>query len=242
MRRNKLWHVLCAFRLAGFLAEILTADTDLDPLVGAIRLSTTAKNNLDIDFFFDIVYTSLFEQNRGAYTYPAETTDSSARMTQWSCLFSQSHRRFFSNTVNSWQFDQIFLSLEVEPQGKLSFDFDENSINGTCVEVRKTMSDRQAADRTVSAFNQSFLSCASQRASQRWVAHKVLSWIWISNFLEFSNFHRTLNFRTYSVPNSQNTAIQKCQFSEKCNILGKSRKNLVKIYQKYNKTLTKIAN
>ena len=62
-----------------------------------------------------------------------------------------------------------------------------------------------------------------RRGNVRWVANKDAGWISITNLFEFSNFHRTLNFRTYSV--------MKYRRSENCciNFLGKSRKNLVKI-------------
>ena len=69
---------------------------------------------------------------------------------------------------------------------------------------------------------------ASNTTTAAWVAEKDLSWIQLSDFFEFSNFHRTLNFRTFSVPNSQNAAILNFQKNAGLNF-GKSRKNLVKI-------------
>ena len=47
-----------------------------------------------------------------------------------------------------------------------------------------------------------------------------------TNFFEFSNFHRTLNFRTYSVPNSQNAAIFTKMLHQ---FWGKIPKKIVKI-------------
>ena len=75
---------------------------------------------------------------------------------------------------------------------------------------------------------------ASNTTTAAWVAEKDLSWLQLSDFFEFSNFHRTLNFRTYNVPNSQNAAIfrKMLHFGKIPKTIGQ---NLAKIQQNFNK-------